>query len=78
MWPIYIESGSLKVQITAKLSQGKFESRFPDSVDAGMIQHTEDMKLSFYLPVPLNEGCIVTVELPIEYETTEIAYVGTL
>jgi len=29
-----------------------------------MIQQSDDMKITFYLPVPLDEGCSLTVELP--------------
>lgn len=43
-----------------------------------MIQYTEDMTLSFYLPVPLNQGCQLTVELPSDYSTDDIEYVGSL
>jgi len=33
------------------------------------------MKLSFYLPVPLDEGCKVTVVLPQQYSTDTITIV---
>ena len=36
------------------------------------------MTLDFYLPVPLNEGCKVTVVLPEEYDVSEVHRVMTL
>jgi hypothetical protein len=51
--------------------------RYPDTEEAGMIQFTEDMTLSFYLPVPLNAGCSLTVELPSHYNVDTIDYVGS-
>ena len=35
------------------------------------------MRLDFYLPVPLNEGCKVTVVLPEEYDVREVQRVMT-
>lgn len=54
------------------------EVRDPEKTDAGMIQQADDMKLSFFLPVPLNQGCKVTVVLPAQYSISTIKYVGTL
>lgn len=61
----------------APISQGKLEVRYPEDPDAGMIQKTDDMKLSFYLPVPLDQGCKVTVVLPEQYNTKSLTKVGT-
>jgi hypothetical protein len=43
----------------------------------GMIQEVNDMRLDFYLPVPLNEGCKVQVTLPEEYYVAEVERVMT-
>ena len=37
-----------------------------------------DMQLKFYLPVPLNAGCQVTVKLPSQYSVDTITQVGSL
>ena len=42
-----------------------------------MIQQTDSMTLSFYLPVPLNKGCQVTVVLPSQYSTSSIKRVDS-
>ena len=31
---------------------------------SGVVQEMNDMQLSFYLPVPLDAGCLLTVKLP--------------
>ena len=40
-----------------------------------MIQEINDMRLDFYLPVPLNPGCKVKIILPIQYS---VDYVKSL
>ena len=52
--------------------------RFPDSENAGMIQHTDEMQLSFPLPVPLNKGCRVTVTLPPQYSVDTVSVVQSI
>ena len=42
---------------------------------AGMIQEVNDMRLNFYLPVPLNPGCKVKIILPEQYS---VDYIGSL
>ena len=49
-----------------------------DSPLNGMIQEVNDMQLTFYLPVPLNAGCRVTVELPEQYSVETLSVVNTL
>ena len=71
-------TGTLQVTEYARISQGKLEVRNADSEQAGMIQRAEEMKLSFYLPVPLNEGCKVTVELPQQYSVMTVTAVTSL
>lgn len=68
----------MQVSQPAVLSQGSVASRFDDIKNAGTIQFSEDMSLNFYLPVPLNKGCRITVSLPPEYSTNTIEYVGSL
>ena len=36
------------------------------------------MTLSFYLPVPLDQGCRLTVQLPDDYDISTVEYVGSL
>jgi len=36
------------------------------------------MQLNFYLPVPLNQGCKVTVELPVQYSIETVTSVNSL
>jgi hypothetical protein len=36
----------------------------PSLPNAGVIQQLDKMVLDFFLPVPLNAGCIVNVYLP--------------
>lgn len=52
--------------------------RYPELATAGMIQQADDMKLSFYLPVPLDQGCQVTVVLPEQYSVSTVETVGSL
>lgn len=35
------------------------------------------MQLSFFLPVPLSKGCVVTVKLPSQYNVSTISNVTT-
>ena len=57
----------------AKLSVIEIE----DDPLAGMIQEINDMRLDFYLPVPLNAGCKVNVALPSQYSVSEVRRVET-
>ena len=69
---------SLTVSEYATLSNAKLSVKDPDDNPlAGMIQEVNDMRLDFYLPVPLNEGCKVHVALPEEYSVSEIQRVMT-
>jgi len=52
---------SLYVSDYATLPQGRLIVKDPTAVGAGIIQHNDTMVLEFYLPVPLNKGCMVTV-----------------
>lgn len=56
---------TLQVKEYATLSQAKLDVRPQDSTTtdelAGVVQELNEMQLSFYLPVPLNAGCQVTV-----------------
>lgn len=47
------------------------------AADAGMVQEMNDMQLNFYLPVPVNKGCILKVFLPEEYSVNDINTVVT-
>ena len=69
---------SLTVSEYATLSNAKLLVKDPDGNPlAGIIQEVNDMKLDFFLPVPLNEGCKVNVALPEEYSVSEIQRVMT-
>ena len=63
-YPIDTGVGSLQVSEYASVFQGHLEVEDPQKETAGMIQQSDDMKLTFYLPVPLDEGCQLTVVLP--------------
>lgn len=63
-----IDQGETTLQVNeyASLSQAQLDVRVLDSISieeqlAGVVQELNEMQLSFYLPVPLNAGCQVTV-----------------
>ncbi len=69
--------GIFSVQNYAPIMQGSIKVTDPKDSSAGMIQQTDSMTLSFYLPVPLNKGCQVTVVLPSQYSTSTIKRVDS-
>ena len=77
-FPIESTTGEVKVSTPAQITSGSLKVRFPDSEDAGMIQHTDEMQLSFPLPVPLNQGCRVTVTLPPQYSVDTVSVVQSI
>jgi len=48
-----------------------------DDPKSGMIQEINEMRLDFYLPVPLNAGCKVKIVLPIQYSVDYIESLTT-
>jgi len=42
-----------------------------------MIQEINDMRLDFYLPVPLNAGCKLKIVLPVQYSVDYIQSLTT-
>jgi hypothetical protein len=82
-WMIDQGETTLQVQEYAQLSQASLEVRLQDGLNseehlAGVVQEMNDMQLSFYLPVPLDKGCLLTVKLPYQYSVETITKVGTL
>ena len=39
---------------------------------AGMVQEMNDMRLDFFLPVPLNPGCKVKINFPKQYSLDDV------
>ena len=76
-YPIDVGYGSLQITDYALISGAKLEVVDLGDSTAGMIQQSDEMKLSFILPVPLNEGCKVTVVLPSQYSVSTIEEVKT-
>jgi hypothetical protein len=76
-YPIDSGFGTLQVTDYALIQQGRFEVKDQDDPISGMIQQADQMKLTFYLPVPLDAGCVVTVSLPGQYDTSLITSVNS-
>jgi hypothetical protein len=71
-------TSSLFVSDYATLQQGKLYVRDPTIKNAGTIQHLDTMILEFFLPVPLNKGCLVTVTLPKQYSVSTVQELYTM
>ena len=72
------DEASLEVSEYTTISNAKLTViDVDDDPKAGMIQELNDMRLDFYLPVPLNDGCKVHVGLPQQYSVNEIRRVET-
>jgi hypothetical protein len=57
-------TASLSVSEFATLSQARLFVQDSMILGSGIIQAVDKMQLDFFLPVPLNAGCIVNVILP--------------
>ena len=44
---------------------------------AGMVQEMNDMRLDFFLPVPLNPGCKVKITFPQQYSMDDVQTLET-
>lgn len=67
----------LTVSKYATLSSPTLSVIDTESELAGMIQEINDMRLNFYLPVPLNPGCKVKIILPEQYSVDYIKSLST-
>ena len=77
-FPIDFGKGSLKVEEYAVIDGGKLEVINESGRTAGLIQQNDEMQLSFYMPVPLDEGCQVKVTLPSQYSTEFVKRVAAM
>ena len=68
----------LSVGDYATLSSPKLSVINSDDPRAGMIQELNEMRLDFFLPVPLNPGCVLTIFLPEQYSIDTISSLTTL
>ena len=50
--------------VQAKLDVLVLEDQPTNEQNDGVVQEMNDMRLEFYLPVPLDAGCRITVKLP--------------
>lgn len=75
-----IDEGTATVKVSdfATLQQGRLSVREPTVAEAGTVQHLDTMLLEFFLPVPLNKGCMVTVTLPKQYSISTIQSIYTM
>jgi hypothetical protein len=62
----------------ATLSQVTLGVLDPSVPGAGVVQQKDKMLLQFFMPVPLNAGCKVTVVLPRQYSVSTINQIYTL
>ena len=69
---------SLTVSEYAKLNQAQLSVKDYDMPTAGMVQETNEVRLDFYLPVPLNPGCKLEVTLPAQYSVEDVKQVQSL
>ena len=63
---------SLTVMQSATLSSPTLRVLDTEDPLAGMIQEVNDMRLDFYLPVPLNAGCKIEIVLPEQYSLDDV------
>lgn len=68
----------LTVSLYATIASPKLSVLNEDDSRAGMIQELNDMKLDFFLPVPLNSGCKLKLILPQQYSVDDIKSLTTL
>ena len=73
--------GELEVSEYATLSSPKLSVLIEEDTDedkAGMIQEINSMRLDFFLPVPLNPGCVVDIFFPEQYSVETVKTMTTL
>ena len=74
-----VDFGSTTIEVTdyATLNQADLLVDQSTLANRGVIQEFNVMKLQFFLPVPLNAGCMIEVKLPPQYSVDTISTIYT-